>query len=277
MPDPANACPIGFVSGSTGQCVPACQTARGLENRVVGGEPRCVYRQDETKFFALKSSPIVPLTSPVDSAPTLDWVRQYRPSLYGSYKDAQDDLTTKTALLLGQISSAKQVQDAFLDLQNAENARDASPQAYQNARIRYYTLTRGETWASDERRRLLDAEVLPTLAPYLQTINSLTERQSQQASTKTAVDAVKSKLLSMKDDFQAMTTTLSKQVDTLKNQIELEKRQAVVQRQQTYDWIVNIVLVILLLVVAVLLARKVMSTMSSANPKTAYTGVPPKS
>lgn len=275
MPDPATACPIGFVSGSTGQCVPACQTARGLENRLVSGEPRCVYRQDETKSFALKSSPIVTLTSATDSAPTLDWVKTYRPSVYGSYKDAQDDLTTKTALLLGQISSAKQVQDAFLDLQAAENARDTSPQAYQDARVRYYTLTRGDTWVADERRRLLDAEVLPVLTPYLQTINGLTERQSQQASTKSAVDAVKSKLLSMKDDFQAMTTTLSKQVDALKSQIEIEKRQAVVQQQATYDWIVNIVLVILLIAVAVLLGRKLMSTVP-ARPSSAYSGAPGK-
>ena len=272
MPDPATACPIGFVSGSTGQCVPACQTARGLENRLVNGEPRCVYRQDETKSFAILSSPIVTLTNPTDSAPTLDWVKTYRPSVYASYKNAQDDLAAKSATLLGQISTAKKVQDAFLELQSAENARDASPQAYQDARIRYYTLTRGETWASEERRRLLDAEVLPVLTPYLQTINGLTERQSQQASTKTAVDAVKSKLLTMKDDFQAMTTTLSKQVDALKNQIELEKRQAVVQQQQTYDWIVNIVLVILLVVVAVILVRKLMAV----KPQTAYTGAPVK-
>lgn len=255
MPD-TTACPVGFVSATTGQCVPSCPSSDGLDNRLVNGEPRCVYRQDETKYFALKPSPIVPLDSATSFAPTVASLQRNRPSFYTSYKAAQDDFDAKKAILLGQISTSKLVSDAFRELQAAENARGANPQAYQSARNRYYTLTQGDAWTATERQRLLQSEVLPAITPYLQSINFIAERQAQQATTKTAVDTVKSKLLTLKDDFRTTTTTLMKQVSELRNQIELQKRRATEQQAQTSDWLVNLVLIALLLVVIYLLYRR---------------------
>jgi hypothetical protein len=270
MPDTA-ACPRGFVSATTGQCVPSCPNGDGLDNRLVGGEARCVYRQDETKYFALKQSPIVPLTRPTDFAPTVAWLQTNRPALYSSYKEAQDDFATKKSLLLSQISAAKLVSDAFRELQVAENARGQNPQAYQDARIRYYTLTQGDSWATTERRRLLDAEVLPTILPYQQSIGFIAERQTQQAGTKSAVDAVKSKLLTLKDDFRLTTTTLSKQVTELRNQIELQKRRAMQQQAKTSDWFINLILIALSIVVIYILVRRLMRPASPISKTSTYT------
>lgn len=258
MPD-TTACPVGFVSATTGQCVPSCPSSDGLDNRIVNGEARCVYRQDETKYFALKQSPIVPLTSATDFAPTVAWLQTNRPALYTSYKEAQDDFATKKDLLLGQISTSKLVADAFRELQTAENARGTNPQAYQDARNRYYTLTQGDTWASTERQRLLNAEVLPAITPYLQSINFIAERQTQQAGTKTAVDAVKSKLISLKDDFRTTTSTLMQQVNALRNQIELQKRRSIEEQAKTSDWFVNVLIVVLSLIVIYILYRRIMA------------------
>lgn len=256
MPD-TTACPVGFTSGTTGQCVPTCPSASGLENRLVNGEARCVYRQDTTKFFALQQSPIVTLNSPTDFAPTVAWLQTNRPALYSSYTSAQADFDTKKALLLAQISTSQQVADAFKDLQTAENTRGDNPQAYQMARNRYYTLTQGDAWAANERLRLLNAEVLPEITPYLQSINFMTSRQAQQDQTKTAVSAVKSKLMSLKDDFRTTTGTLMKQVDELRNQIELQKRRSLQAQAQTSDWFVNLVIIALSLVVIYLLYRRI--------------------
>ena len=88
--------------------------------------------------------------------------------------------------------------------------------------------------------------------------------------TKTATDAVKTKLLSLKDDFQKTTTTLSKQVTELRNQIELEKRRAVVQSQQTNEWFVNLILIVLSLVVIYVLYRRVTRKPTSMY-RSAYT------
>lgn len=265
MPD-TTACPVGFTSGTTGQCVPTCPTTSGLDNRIVNGEPRCVYRQDTTKFFALTQSPIVTLNSPTDFAPTVAWLRTNRPALHSAYTSAQSDFETKKALLLAQISTSQQVADAFRELQTAENARGTNPQAYQAARNRYYTLTQGDAWESNERTRLLTAEVLPEITPYLQSINFMTSRQSQQEQTKTAVTAVKSKLMTLKDDFRQTTTTLMKQVDELRNQIELQRRRAVQTQAQTSEWFVNLILIALSLVVIYLLYRRIMSPPKPSAP-----------
>jgi hypothetical protein len=201
-----------------------------------------------------------------DAAPTVAWLQSNRPALYTSYKEAQDDFGAKKALLLSQIATSKLVSDAFRELQAAENARGTNPQGYQTARNRYYTLTQGDTWATTERQRLLNAEVLPEITPYLQSINFMAERQTQQAGTKTAVDAVKSKLITLKDDFKLTTTTLSKQVTELRNQIELQKRRAIEEQAKTSDWFINLILIVLSLVVIYILYRRITRS-STAKPR----------
>jgi len=263
-------CPSGFTTSGVLQCAMTCPADKGVENRVVGTEARCVYTADPTQFFALKQAPAY-LNEARNSPPqTLTWIQTNRPSLYPAYKAAKDDFDGKLAILLQSIDRAKQIADAFRQLQAAEDVRDTAPQAYQDARIRYYGLVKGPEWATSERARILNADVMPTVASYAQTINDITARKAQQDKTKDVVGLVTSKLISMKNDFRTTTTTLTKQVDALKNQVELEKRRAVVQQQQTNDWLLNMLLVILSLVVIVLLARKLWSR-PAAPSAPAYT------
>jgi hypothetical protein len=189
--------------------------------------------------------------------------------VYSSYTSAQSDATTKTATLLAAIGRSQRLSDAFQALQAAEGVRDTAPEAYQLARNNYYTLKLGPSWVDTERQRVLTAEVLPSVVSYVQSINTISERQAQQSSTKSAVDAVKTKLLSLKDDFRITTNTLSKQVSELRNQIEIEKRRGAVQTQQTSEWFINLILIILSLVVIVMLVRKVMAR--QAKTPSAYT------
>lgn len=266
-------CPAGFTVAGALQCAPTCPTDKGLENRMVGTEARCVYRDDTSKSFVLKTAPMVTIDNPKDPIPTMAWIEANRVAVAPAYKTAQEDFTAKSAVLLQSIAKEQQTADAFKALQEAENSRDQAPAAYQAARRTYYTLTKGQDWLASERSRLLNAEVIPEVSSYIQSINDVTQRKAQQDATKSVVATVQSKLISLKDDFKSTTMTLSTQVDALKNQIELEKRRSVVQQQQTYDWIVNLVLVVLLVVVAGLLVRKLL-TAGSTSAKTAYTRAP---
>lgn len=259
-------CPVGFTpTGALLQCAVTCPTDKGLENRMVGTEARCVYSRDSTKFVVLKSVPMVLKASPADAAPTLDWLRTNRPSDYTAYKQAQDDATMRITFFLASMTRDQQLADAFQDLQDAENVRDQSPQAYQTARNRYYTLRRGEEWKTEERDRLLKAEVLPELTPYVQWLRGANERQTQQATTKSAVDAVKTNLISLKDDFRTTTTTLSKQVTELRNQIEIQKRRALEVKEETSHWVLNLLLVALSLVVIYVLYKRITQKPSSSS------------
>lgn len=257
-------CPSGFTPVGL-QCVVTCSSEDSLTNRIVNNEPRCTYTGDDTKFFVLKQAPSFMLKDG-DPEPTMEWVKTNRAGQYPALKEALDDYTTKRAAMMTTISQQRLIADAFKALQTAENARGTDPQGYQNARNRYYTLTQGETWADTERQRVLNAEVLPAITPYLQSINFIAERQTQQAGTKTAVDAVKSRLVSLKDDFRTTTSTLMKQVDELRNQIELQKRRAIEQQAQTSDWFVNVVIVILSLVVIYILYRRIVAPAKPAAP-----------
>lgn len=264
------ACPTGFTTASGLQCVPICPADKGFESRVIGTDVQCVYTGDRTKFISLKLAPMYLNPAPNSPPQTLEWIQANRPALYAGYKTSQDDFTAKLTTLLLEIDKAKQIADAFKALQAAEDIRDTSPQAYQDARIRYYGLVKGPEWATSERARVLNADVMPTVASYAQTISDITARKAQQDKTKDVVGLVTSKLMSMKNDFRTTTNTLTKQVDVLKNQVELEKRRAVVQQQQTSDWFLNILLVILSLVVIGLLARKLWSR-PAAPSASAYT------
>lgn len=260
-------CPVGFTpTGALLQCAYTCPTTKGLENRMVGNEPRCVYTRDPSKFVALKSAPMVTKATAGDPPRTLAWLQGNLPAEYALYQAAQDDAVAKIAVLLTTITREQQLTDAFQDLQTAENARDASPQAYQAARNRYYTLLRGDTWQAQERQRVLNAEVLPEIAPYIQSIQVASARESQQATTKSAVAAVKSNLISLKDDFRTTTTTLMKQVSELKNQIELQKRRAQETQAETSQWVLNAVLVLLSLVVIYILVRRILKNRSQTSP-----------
>jgi hypothetical protein len=253
------ACPSGFTTATGMQCAPICPADKGFESRVIGTDTQCVYTGDKSQFISLKLTPMYINPSPNSPPQTLEWIQINRPALYAGYKTSQDEFTAKLTTLLQEIDKAKQIADAFKQLQAAEDIRDTSPQAYQDARIRYYGLVKGPEWATSERARVLNADVMPTVASYAQTISDITARKAQQDKTKDVVGLVTSKLISMKNDFRATTTTLSKQVDVLKNQVELEKRRAVVQQQEQSDWFLNVLLVILSLVVIVLLARKLWS------------------
>lgn len=262
-------CPSGFTPVGL-QCVVTCPQGDSLENRVVGSESRCVYTADPTKYVVLKPAASIQVKE-TDPEPTMEWVKTNRPANYPAFKASLDDFTTKKAALMATISQQALVANAYREMQVAENARATDPQGYQNARNRYYRLTQGDSWEAAERARLLNAEVLPEITPYLQSINFVAERQTQQAGTKSAVDAVKSKLVSLKDDFRTTTTTLMKQVDELRNQIELQKRRAVADRAKTSEWFVNLILIALSLVVIYLLGRRLMRPASAPSSGQAYT------
>lgn len=259
-------CPVGFDPSPTNAnaCVAQCPSSDGFELRVRDGVPACVYTADSTRLYTLDQvNAVARINGAIPTLaelPTADKVR------YDQAKSAAD---AKRTTLLTTIGQAKLQSDAFSALQTAENARDTAPEAYQAARTRYYTLTKGSGWLETERTRLLNAEVLPAVASYIRSINDVTERKTQQDTTLGVVGVVKSKLVSMKDDFRTTTATLSKQIDALKSQIEIDRRLATTEVQRSYDWALNLLLIALSLVVVYMLVRKLMNKASAPAPAAA--------
>ena len=265
-------CPSGFQLSPAGQfsCVVGCPETQGFDLRNVNGEPYCVYRDHPEVKLLLKSVQAIP-GRPEDPVPTMDQLRQSNPGLYNLYKSAKDDYEKNMPLVTSQIAKEQQVKDAFNALQRAENVRDQSPQAYQDARNRYYTLTKGDGWVNEESQRIANAEVIPKINQYTQVRTDLTTRLNQQQQTIDVVNSVKDKVLSMRDDFAYTTNTFAKQISDLKNQINIEKKKTEIQKVEVFSWVdmfLNILITILVLGLLIVLIRKMMSK-KQASP--AYT------
>jgi len=256
-------CPSGYVLSSGGiKCVVKCPSESGFDNRTIGGEDFCVYRNRPEVKVLLKQVGAWTPTGPNEKPPaTIEDLLPKYPSWHQAYKEAKDDFDKKMPVVLSQISKENQIADAFKELQTAENVRDQSPQAYQDARNRYYTLLNGEEWINQESQRIAGAEVTPKINQYTQMKTDLTTRLNQQQQTIEVVNAVKDKVLSMKDDFAYTTNTFAKQISDLKNQIQIERKKTEIQKVEVFSWIdmlLNIALTVLMLGLVVVIIRKVL-------------------
>ena len=247
-------CPSGFQISPTGEfsCVHECPTTQGFELRTVAGAPACVYVDRPATYFSLRILPGSPTT----------------PAQLAQYTAAAEEYTNAYQVAVNGLSRQTRLEDAFKALQTAENARDTAPQAYQAARIRYYTLLEGEEWAEQERTRILNAEAKPKADQYLAQFTDLMTRRNQQQQTMDVVTAVKDRVLSMKDDFQMTTNVFSKQIAELKNQIQLESKAKTETASALVGWIdtlLNGLLIAALLVAVFVIGRAVVSRATSAN------------
>lgn len=219
-------------------------------------------------YFPLKAVPTV------DDKTLQSWMNRPRSDPFDEpYKGAWEHAKNGYLLATGKVSKQTQLADAFTALQSAENIRDKSPQAYQDARMRYYTLLNGENWVEEEKQRIVQSEVAPKIAAYTSSYQDMETRRNQQQRTMDVVKAVKDKVVSMKDDFKMTTNVFSKQIGELKNQIEIEKRRSLDEKKETTSWIhlvVNVLLVVFAIAAILVIIRKLATNKSTS----AYTPTP---
>lgn len=245
-------CPNGFqVNPSNGNtCIVRCPDEKGFETAVVDGVPVCRYKNDHTIRVGVTS-----LFRPADG------------QIDAGYKQAQETFDKDFAVAFAQIDKQTQIADAFKELQAAENARDQSPQAYQDARVRYYTLLKGDTWVNEEKERITNSEVAPKIIQYMNSYKDMGTRIQQQQQTLDVVNNVKDKVLSMKDEFAYATNTFSKQIDELKSQINIERKHRKEEKKSWIDVILNVLIVVFAIVAIIVLFRR-------AFRRPAYTQTP---
>ena len=265
-------CPSGFVLSPTYPlaCVVECPSNRGFETRAVNGEPFCVYQNRPEIKLLLKQATGLSLQLS-DTVPTYEELRTMNAPQFPSFQAAKEDFEKNMPLVLAQIDKESQLADAFRQLQQAENVRDQSPQAYQDARNRYYTLANGETWVEEEKQRIGNVEANPKVNHFAFIQNDLKTRLNQQRQTIDVVTGVKDKVLSMRDEFAYTTNAFSKQISDLRNQIQIEKKKSLIEKVEVFSYVdlfLNILITILFLGFFVIVIRKVMP--KSPTPQQAY-------
>jgi hypothetical protein len=261
-----NSCPSGFQLNPAmpGTCVPRCPSEKGFEFRVVNGVPHCVHSSDANLNVSLNPLPALNV-QPNETVPSIDELASSPNTNMRKYKEEWERFNQEIPLIEGKINKGKEVQAAFKELQDAENVRDKSPDVYQSARIRYYTLLKGEDWAKEEAERVGKVEADPILnqyrAAYKQTLGQIDKQQK----TLDLVQGVKDKVLSLRDDLDYSVSTFGKQIKDLKNQINMNRSQTKEDENFWINFLLNAMIVLVSLGVIYLLFNRVRSRM-------AYTG-----
>lgn len=239
-------CPVKFVPYQ-GACVRECPTNQ-FNFVMDNNQPRCVSKVDSSKKVNLTPVSAV-IQDKGQPLPTLQGIRRTDPGRYSLLKNESDRVDAEINVILSELDKNARVSDAFRRLQQAENIRDESPEAYQQARTNYYTLLQGPTWIEGEKERVARVEVDPLVTQYESSYNSLTSRQQQQQRTQDIMNSVKDGVLTLKDDFQYTTNVFKEQIDNLKNQINIERRDRAKPEQEGvgfFKWIdlvLNIIIV----------------------------------
>lgn len=230
-------CPTGFVPYQ-GACVRQCPQNQ-FSFMTDNGQPRCVFKSDSSKVVTL--TPVSALApQPGKPLPTMESLRQSDPSRYAMFKTESDRVDAELAVILSQIDKQKQTEDAFRQLQQAENVRDKSPEAYERARVSYYSLTQGPEWVEQEKARIAKVDVEPVLSQYRTTHEAIKSRQENQQRTQDIMKSVKEGVLTLKDDFKYTTNLFKDQIENLKSQINIERRgreKPVSEATDFYKWV----------------------------------------
>lgn len=263
-----NSCPSGFQLNPAmpGQCVVRCPETKGFTFRLVNGVSHCVHSSDPTLRIRLDPMPALNI-KPNDPVPSIDELANSPNTNMRRYKEELARFNQELPLIEAKINKAKEVQDAFKALQDAENVRDKSPDVYQSARIRYYTLTKGEEWAKEEAQRVGKAEADPILNQYRAVYKQTLDQLDKQQKTLDVVKGVKDKVISLRDDLDYSVSTFGKQIGEIKNQINMERERTKEDENFWVNFILNAMIVLVSLGVIYLLFNRLRSRLTPT-----YTG-----
>lgn len=88
--------------------------------------------------------------------------------------------------------------DAFRYFQDAARNRDAEPEIYEGARIRYYTLKNGDAWLEQEKRRIQTEKLQPIIQKYKDQYDALENEMEVQKGYTDSIAAIRDKQSSLK-------------------------------------------------------------------------------
>jgi hypothetical protein len=244
-------------------CIVQCPQDKGFRFEMINGKPACAYETDLQYFVPITPLPSIntPEGQPVPTAAEIP-----------TFKAELDTFNKNFPPVLAQVDRKRQLDDAYKAMQIAENSADESPDAYQDARVRYYTLLKGDTWKEEEGKRVGKAEAEPVVQSYVQRLNAIQEQNQKQTQTMDVIKGVQDKVLSVKDDLKYSVDTFQKQIRDLQNEILVERHKSTESSNTMwtfFDLGLNILLFFLLLALIVVAYRKLFAESETPAAPTA--------
>lgn len=249
-----------FFSPLNNACVYNCSQHSLFRLTTTDTQPKCEYQFDPTVRVELTPQNMIPIPlSQVGSGtappiPSLASLQSSDPTRYTQYKAELDRVNAAIEGILSGLDRDRRLKDAFTALQTAELTRATDPIGYQKRRNEYYTLAKGDQWLKDEEKRILAAEVSPELQQYRSTYETTLGQKTGQQKTLDIIEAVRDRVLSLKDDFQWSTNMFKSQLESVKSQLNIERRgrTATTVNQDTtgfYGWLALILNLVTIIVI----------------------------
>jgi hypothetical protein len=162
------------------------------------------------------------------------------------YERTLKDFTDRIAIIQGKVDKDTKVTTAFRNLQDAENAQDISPEAYQKARVEYYTMVKGDDWIETEKARIGNIETRPMIDKFIAQFKDLTNQQNQQSTTMELLQTAQDKFMGVEKELSFSVENVDKQIKALQDRILInnQKREAEINYGGWIDMILNIAIVL---------------------------------
>lgn len=221
-----------------------CPSDRNFQRVNDNGQYKCFYTPDPSIFVNLNTIGALDFTGS-----TLEELDSQFPINAEQFSQERSRVSSELAAKYKSIDESQRVTDAFKVLQDAQNAADEEPEAYQAARVNYYTMIFGEGWKKKEQERLAKTEVDPIVKNYRNSYQDLKTRLDSQRSTIDVVNNLKDNVLTLKDDFQYSVDTFTEQLEKLQSQINIDRRDRVKSSDKDDPWkwidtVINVLIVI---------------------------------
>ena len=196
----------------------------------------CTHNTDKTATVQLIPTASYPIRPEWISWASAIGYTGYPESHRGAYETEIKRFNDAIAVADANIDKSTKISTAFNKLQAAENARDEAPDAYQTARVAYYTLVKGDTWLNEEKNRVANAEAQPVINNLLDKYKNLQYTRSRQQAVIDSMNNVKESVLGVKDDLDFSVSNFQKHLEDIKNQINKDKRDQDIQLSKATTW-----------------------------------------
>ena len=268
-------CPSGFIPSPNGMtCVLPCPEGKNYVMSSSGSTMFCTHKGDTRVRVPVTPVPMYMAGGqgqpPINASPAVLANSQV-------YNGEINRFNNALAVADANIDKQTKINTAFNALQAAENARDVAPDAYQQARIAYYTLIKGDTWINDEKTRIGKVESQPVIQNYLSNYSELSQQINTYKSTIETVNGIKDKVLTVKDDLQYSVSAFQRQIDAIRNQMNINKKKQIETAQQTtstidtvLNWLMILGTFLAIFFVVRYLMRKSLNTTSSVQTTSDY-------
>ena len=273
-------CPSGF--SGLGKCWRQLPGTSQFKMTTTSTSAKYVYSPDPTKSVEIRllDAPKYWASKAPKTVPSLDSLKTdalFGVATYNAYKAEADRVDNEMKVIVANVEKDTKLAAAFKSLQEAENARDTAPVAYQQARTTYYTLLRGDKWKEEEKERLARAEVDPEIRQMKASFTDAQYRLAQQQKTVDVVNGLKNNVLSLKDDFKYSADTLQRQLEKIKQQIQFDTRKrqeaSSESKWELFDRVLNYAIVAVLAFAAYMIYKMIRKPATSPTSETTSTPI----